>query len=71
MPGPRIVSARTIGLAFRANREAMGPEREVTGHYSAGARATDWRVGIERARSFHRDHQASGWAGIGYHYLIL
>jgi N-acetylmuramoyl-L-alanine amidase-like protein len=68
---PRIVTARSMGLQFRANQLApMGPERSVVGHYSAGARAADVTAGIERARSFHRDHLARGWAGIGYHYLI-
>jgi hypothetical protein len=68
---PRIVTARSMGLQFRANQLApMGPERSVVGHYSAGARAADVTAGIERAVSFHRDHLARGWAGIGYHYLI-
>jgi hypothetical protein len=60
-----------MGLQFRANQLAlMGPERSVVGHYSAGARAADVTAGIERALSFHREHLARGWAGIGYHYLI-
>jgi hypothetical protein len=68
---PRIVTARSMELQFRANQLApMGPERSVVGHYSAGPRAADVTAGIERARSFHRDHLARGWAGIGYHYLI-
>lgn len=68
---PRIVTARSMGLYFRANQLApMGPERSVVGHYSAGARAADATAGIERAASFHREHLARGWAGIGYHYLI-
>ena len=68
---PRIVTARSMGLQFRANQLAlMGPARSVVGHYSAGARAADVAAGIERAVSFHRDHLARGWAGIGYHYLI-
>jgi N-acetylmuramoyl-L-alanine amidase len=68
---PRIVTARSMELHFRANQLApMGPERSVVGHYSAGARAPDVTAGIEQALSFHRDHLARGWAGIGYHYLI-
>lgn len=68
---PRIVTARSMGLRFRADQlSPMGPERSVVGHYSAGARAADVSAGIARARSFHRDHLANGWAGIGYHYLI-
>ena len=68
---PRIVTARSIGLQFRVNQLArMGPERSVVGHYSAGPRARDFRVGIARAKSFHAHHLSKGWAGIGYHYVI-
>lgn len=68
---PRIVTARSMGLQFRANQLArMGPERSVVGHYSAGPRARDFRAGIARAKSFHNFHLSRGWAGIGYHYLI-
>jgi hypothetical protein len=67
---PRIITARSIGLRFRSNHSTMGPEREVTGHYSATPRARDWRAGIQAALSFHRHHLAQGWAGIGYHFVI-
>jgi hypothetical protein len=69
---PRIVTARSMGLQFVASKlAAMGPERGVIGHYSAGARAKNMAEGIARAKSFHHDHQVNrGWAGIGYHYLI-
>ena len=70
MPGPRIITARSIGLEFRSNRTIMGPEREVTGHYSATPRARNWRTGVQAALSFHRDHLGRGWAGIGYHFVI-
>jgi N-acetylmuramoyl-L-alanine amidase len=70
MARPRIITARSIGLRFRPNHSTMGPEREVTGHYSATPRARDWRAGVQSALSFHRSHLAQGWAGIGYHYLI-
>lgn len=68
---PRIVTARSMGLQFRANQLArMGPEKSVVGHYSAGARARDFKAGIARAKSFHSFHLSKGWAGIGYHYVI-
>ena len=70
MPGPRIITARSIGLEFRSNRSTMGPEKEVTGHYSGTPRAADWRAGIQAVLSFHRDHLGRGWAGIGYHFVI-
>jgi len=67
---PKIITARSIGLAFQNLFGDLGPETNVTGHHSAGARARDWRVGVERAKQFHADHKAKGWGGIGYHYVI-
>lgn len=67
---PRIITARSIGLAFQNLFGELGPEENVTGHYSAGARARNWREGIARARQFHADHKAKGWGGIGYHFVI-
>lgn len=68
---PRIVTARSMGLKFKTNQlAAMGPEKSVVGHYSAGARAKNRVEGIARAKSFHNGHLAKGWAGIGYHYVI-
>jgi hypothetical protein len=68
---PRIVTARSIGLKFKANQLAtMGPETSVVGHYSGTLRAKNRKEGIAAARSFHAHHLSQGWAGIGYHYLI-
>ena len=74
---PRIVTARSMGLVFKANQlSRMGPETSIVGHYSgddnpAGARAPNWQAGVKKAKAYHRDHQVNrGWAGIGYHYLI-
>ncbi len=67
---PRIITARSIGLAFQNLFGELGPEHNVTGHYSAGARARDWREGVARARSFHEFHREKGWGGIGYHFVI-
>jgi N-acetylmuramoyl-L-alanine amidase len=69
-PPPRIITARSIGLAFANVWGQLGPEQFVTGHYSAGGRARDWREAIAKARSFHADHKRKGWGGIGYHYVI-
>jgi hypothetical protein len=68
--GPRIITARSIGLAFQNLFGELGPEENVTGHYSAGARARNWREGVARVRQFHADHKAKGWGGIGYHFVI-
>ena len=67
---PRIITARSIGLAFQNLFGDLGPEVDVTGHYSAGARARTWQEGVARAQSFHADHKAKGWGGIGYHFVI-
>lgn len=73
---PRIVTARSIGLAFRSNMSGMGPETSTVGHYSAGPRAATRDEGIQRAIAFHAQHQMAvsqgglGAAGIGYHFLI-
>lgn len=72
MATPRIITARSMELKFRTSQlSSMGPEQEVTGHYSGTPRAKDWKAGISSAKSFHHHHQVrNGWAGIGYHYLI-
>jgi hypothetical protein len=67
---PRIITARSIGLAFQNLFGELGPEDNVTGHHSAGARARNWREGVVRAKQFHADHKAKGWGGIGYHFVI-
>lgn len=68
---PRIVTARSIGLRFRAGQlSGMGRLNSTVGHYSAGARAKNLTQGIARVQSFHRHHLGQGWAGIGYHYVI-
>lgn len=70
---PRIITARKLGLAFVAKYGELGPERNVTGHYSAGARARNWKEGVARARSFHadhRDHPSKRWGGLAYHFII-
>lgn len=67
---PRIITARKLGLGFRQLFGELGPERNVTGHYSAGPRAENWRQGVERARSFHAQHANQGWGGCGYHFII-
>jgi N-acetylmuramoyl-L-alanine amidase len=67
---PRIVTARSIGLAFQNLFGQLGPESNVTGHHSAGARASNRQEGIARVKQFHADHKAKGWGGIGYHFVI-
>jgi hypothetical protein len=67
---PRIITARSIGLAFQNLFGQLGPEHHVTGHYSAGARARNVQDGIARAKSFHAFHKSKGWGGVGYHFII-
>jgi len=73
--GPRIITAHSMGLAFQNLFGQLGPERHITGHYSAGARARNAQEGIARAREFHAFHknpppQGRGWGGLAYHYII-
>jgi N-acetylmuramoyl-L-alanine amidase len=67
---PRIITARKLGLTFVNRFGELGPELNVTGHYSATARARDWQEGVSRARAFHRFHKSKNWGGIAYHFLI-
>lgn len=72
---PRIITAHSMGLAFQNLFGQLGPERHVTGHYSAGARAKTAEEGIARAKSFHAFHknpkpEGRGWGGLAYHYII-
>ncbi len=67
---PRIITAHRLGLSFQNLFGQLGPERNVTGHYSAGPRASNWKEGVARARSFHEQHRNQGWGGIGYHFVI-
>ncbi len=70
---PPIVTAAQLGLQFKNLFGALGPETNVTGHYSAGARARNAAEGRARALSFHRDHTVGPRlraGGCAYHYLI-
>ena len=70
LPGaPRIITAREMGLSFRMLYGELGREEHVTGHYTAGARASDAEEGVERLRAIHRDHDK--WGGTGYHFCIV
>lgn len=67
---PRIITADELGLQFRDVFGPLGPARHVTGHFSAGPRAGDWRQGASLARRLHVEHLDAGWGGCGYHFLI-
>lgn len=67
---PRIITASSIGLTFQNLFGPLGPERHVTGHYTAGPQDVDTDHAIELCRTYHREHKAKGWGGIGYHYCI-
>lgn len=67
---PRIISAEDLGLEFRDVFGPLGPARHVTGHFSAGPRAGDWKQAVDVARRLHVEHLDLGWGGCGYHYLI-
>jgi hypothetical protein len=67
---PRIVTAHMMGLVFSDVFGELGPERFVTGHYTAGPRAVNADQGVAIVRAIHREHAARGWGGAGYHYVI-
>jgi hypothetical protein len=70
MSSPRIISADDLALEFRDVFGPLGPARRVTGHFSAGPRAGDWRLAGDVARRLHVEHLDRGWGGCGYHYLV-
>lgn len=70
VPPPRLITARKLGLTFVNRFGNLGPELDVTGHYSATPRARDWQEGASRARAFHRYHRSKNWGGIAYHFVI-
>lgn len=67
---PKIVPLSRIGLTFQNLFGELGPEHDVTIHHTAGARDTSVAHAISMVRSYHADHKAKGWGGIGYHYAI-
>ena len=67
MPTPRILEP---GLEFRDVFGPLGPVTRLTGHFSAGPRAGDWRQAVDVARRFHVEHLDRGWGGCGYHFLL-
>ncbi|MEH3055559.1 MAG: peptidoglycan recognition family protein [Patulibacter minatonensis] len=67
---PKIVTATQIGLRFTNVFGALGPERFVTGHHTAGPKDTSDAHAMSLARTYHADHARKGWGGLGYHYMI-
>ncbi len=67
---PKIVTAKAQGLVFQNVFGPLGPERHVTIHYTAGPEDRDVEHAKELNRSYHREHKAKGWGGIGYHFNI-
>ena len=70
MNAPRILAADELKLEFRDVFGFLGRAANVTGHFTAGPRAGDWRQAITVARRLHIEHLDLGWGGCGYHYLI-
>ena len=70
MQGPRIITAHDLGLEFKDVFGELGAAYHVTGHFSAGPRAGDWRQAIALARALHLEHLDNGWGGCGYHFLV-
>jgi N-acetylmuramoyl-L-alanine amidase len=70
MSAPRILTAADLRLQFRDVFGPLGPAASVTGHFSGGPRAGDWRQAMDVARRLHVEHLDHGWGGCGYHYLL-
>jgi len=68
--GPRIITARSLGLSFQVLFGELGRETYVTGHYSAGTRARNADEGRDRVLGFQDDHRNKGYGGVAYHYVI-
>lgn len=67
---PKIVTAASIGLRFVNRFGALGPERFVTGHHTAGPKDKSDAHAIALCKSYHAAHAAKGWGGEGYHWCI-
>lgn len=50
---------------------ALGDERFLTLHWTAGVRDKDLDHAVELCAAYHREHKAKGWGGIGYHYGLV
>jgi hypothetical protein len=67
-PRPKVVK---LALEFRQNQLARNVAIHTTvGHHSAGPKDPSDAEAIELCRRYHHEHQAKGWAGIGYHACI-
>ena len=67
---PRIKTAAQIGLRFSNLFGQLGPEKYVTGHYTAGPKDTSDAHAMQLCRQYHAMHAGQGWGGMGYHFCI-
>jgi hypothetical protein len=67
---PAILTAADLGFTFVNRFGALGPERYVTGHHTAGPTDKDRDDAIRLCQQYHAAHAAKGWGGIGYHFNI-
>lgn len=67
---PRIITARQLGLRFDNRFGALGPEKFVTIHHTAGPKDRDTKDAIRLCKQYHADHARKGWGGIGYAFCI-
>lgn len=64
---PTIVDPQ---LRFRSNHTDFAGAVGVVGHYSAGPIETSTADLLAKVRGHHAQHQAQGWAGLGYHFVL-
>jgi hypothetical protein len=67
---PKIYGPGVTGMTFQNLFGALGAERSVTGHYTAGPRDRSDQHALQLCRQYHQAHKAKGWGGMGYHYCI-
>lgn len=67
---PKVISARSIGIAPDGIFGPLGSVSSITGHHSAGPTDDSDEHAIALCRSFDADHRSYGWGGIGYHFNI-
>ena len=67
---PKIYTNKVTGMVFQNLFGQLGPEKNVTGHYTAGPRDDSDAMAIRLLRQYHVDHKAKGWGGLGYHFCI-
>lgn len=69
--GAQTATPKIIDLGVRPGGfGSLGTLLGTVGHYTAGPRDTSDSHALRLLRSYHEQHKAQGWGGIGYHAAI-